>query len=229
MPTQNKIAALSYTALNTFVKCPLQFKLKFLDKALPFESSPALEYGNRVHRELELFFKQGRKLGDDLSTMHALCAALKAAGEAPGAKLLVEKAMAVDEAGNKCSYWSDDVWIRAKVDLCIMNEGGAHASVFDWKTGKRWVENEQLDLYAALMFAHFPKLKSVSTAFVWTKTGKMDSVRHVRSDKDRLLSWAMELTEEARIAQRDDAWEANPGFACKFCTASTDQCEEKVE
>ena len=48
-----------------------------------------------------------------------------------------------------------------------------NAIVMDYKTGKR-KPTEQLDLYAAYVFHHYPDVQEVTTVFVWLKEKKLD-------------------------------------------------------
>lgn len=56
------IERFSYTQLETFNKCALQYKYKFILK-LPEREAPALSFGSSIHKTLELFYK-GMKNGE---------------------------------------------------------------------------------------------------------------------------------------------------------------------
>jgi RecB family exonuclease len=66
------VLKLSYTKINIYEKCPLQYKYQFVDE-LPIEPSPARSFGESLHAALEWFYSVDTPHPPDLeSLLHKL-------------------------------------------------------------------------------------------------------------------------------------------------------------
>ena len=95
--------------------------------------------------------------------------------------------------------------------------------VLDYKTGKR-KPSEQLDLYAAYIFAHYPEVEDVKTIFVWLKEQKTDKKRFNRDELP--IIWREFIPKVARLesAYNRDSWPAKPSGLCNgWCPVKTCQ------
>jgi len=75
---------------------------------------------------------------------------------------------------------------------------GATATILDYKTGNRKLDNDQLKLFALLGFIHFPQVDEIKTGYIWLKSGKLDTEVYQRGQ-------AKELWPEVYSPSRADA------------------------
>jgi len=89
--------------------------------------------------------------------------------------------------------------------------------MFDWKTGKRRPDFDQLEMFAVQVFKHYPQVERIKTTFVWLKEMKMDSETFTREQEPAI--WQKILGKITRIegALEHDNWPAKPSGLCNWC------------
>jgi len=117
-------------------------------------------------------------------------------------------------------WWSPDAWLRSKLDILVVN--GDEAIVMDWKTGKRYPDFFQMEMFAAQVFKHYPDVTKVKTSLVWLKSMEMDTELYTREDANKI--WADIMGRIRRIYQsvEHDNWPQRPSGLCRFCPARHD-------
>jgi hypothetical protein len=140
--------------------------------------------------------------------------------ESLGGTILAEQEIAVSKNLKPCEFGSDDMWIRAIIDVLVLK--GNKAYMFDWKTGKRRLGSFQLKLCACLIFRHYPEIEEVEACYVWLKENQIDRENYKR--KDEVDIWKDVLLRIKRIEQAvsKDVWPAKPSGLCRFCPAKKD-------
>ena len=172
-------------------------------------------WGDRVHKALELRLTDSTPLPEGMTQWESLVKQLEGI---PGERHC-EKRFAVDEAFQPADW--DNCASRGIVDLFILSN--STAIVADYKTGKR-KPSDQLELYAAYVFAHYPEVNTVKTAFIWLKEKKIDRGEVARTDAPRI--WGDYLTKDRRLtnAYEKDSWPAKPSGLCRgWCPVT--QCQ----
>ncbi len=61
MTTGETRMRLSYSAISTYLNCPLKYKFRYIDK-LPVEASSALQFGNALHKTLHRLYSKNEPL-----------------------------------------------------------------------------------------------------------------------------------------------------------------------
>lgn len=204
--------AWSYTALTGFETCPKRHYHTKVKKDVKDPPGEEALWGQRVHKALEERLRDGKPLPPSLKNFEGYAVKFAAA---PG-ELLVEQQIALTAEFKRTEWFAKDVWVRAVLDVGILNR--TRALVADWKTGKRKPDNEQMELFAAVAFATYPQIEVADTAFVWLKEKKMDRVTYCRDDSPRI--WQNFLPRVARLerAHATDTWDAKPSGLCrKWC------------
>ncbi len=216
----NKQIAWSYSALSSYETCPRRHYLTRIAKEVSEPQSKQILYGNAVHKSFEQRLRNNAPLPDHLAAHESLIASLKRRG----GLLLVECKWAITQAFTPVTYFDPAVWCRSVVDVGIVNEGSA--VLLDWKTGKRKLDTDQLKLSAAMAFAHYPAVDTVSTGYVWTADAKLDRATYRREQLPEL--WATFLPRVARLvgAAATQQWEPKPSGLCrKWCPVPHSKCE----
>ena len=83
-----------------------------------------------------------------------------------------------------------------------------------YKTGKRKL-TDQLSLYAAYMFAHFPEIQTVQNGFVWLKDRKIDKETVHRSEVPVIWNKFLPKVRKLESAYERDSWLPRPSGLCK--------------
>lgn len=204
----------SYSSLQMYENCPKRYYHQRITKEVKDEGGPATIYGERVHKALEdrLLGKQA-ELSKETVQYEPLCQAVEAM--ASGGVLTAEEEMTLDESLKPTGWWDDDAWIRSKIDVLVRK--GSKAVVLDWKTGKRRLSFDQLELFALQTFSHYQEVKEVTSTFVWLKDRKFDSEVYTRGDEPRL--WSKLLSKVHRIEESvaHNNWPAKPSGLCGWC------------
>lgn len=198
--------AWTYSSLEKYQTCPKQYYHLRVIKDVVDPPSEHTVWGESVHTALEDFISRDIPLPDE---MHHWASFMLKVKRLKGTKL-VEKKFSIDENFLPCDW--DRAWSRGIVDLTVLS--GDTAIVIDYKTGKR-KPSDQLSLYAAYVFAHYPEVQSVSTAFIWLKDRKLDKEAFTRDDIADI--WQRFLPTVAKISSslETNKWPARPSGLCR--------------
>jgi len=206
---------MSYSRLSTFENCPQQFDYLYVTKNVQVVESEAMAYGTRVHEALEMYAKSRdeKYLTRETRKWKSLIDRLL---EKKGTHLY-EYQMAVTPELEPCDWMAKDVWLRGIADVLVVD--GDTAYCLDWKTGKVRDNPTQLQLFACMVFLHFPEVKTVKTAFVWLKFDQVTDMVYKRSMFDPMWRNLMQRFDYVQETIDLGVFEAKPSGLCRWCAA----------
>ncbi|MEI2422402.1 PD-(D/E)XK nuclease family protein, partial [Arthrospira platensis SPKY2] len=175
-------------------------------------------YGDRIHKSLELRLRDNTSLDQESGRYEALCSAIEK--HSLGADdLTTEEEMTLNQQLEPTGWWDDDAWLRSKIDVLVRR--GDRAYMFDWKTGTRRPDFDQLELFAVQVFKHYPAIERVKTSFVWLKEAAMDSQTYTRDQAPAI--WTKILAKIQRIEKSMETgnWPARPSGLCRWCPCNS--------
>lgn len=209
--------AWSFSRWETYQRCPLQFKLKFLDK-IPTPQTPAMARGNAVHLDLKAYVN-GETQAMPAVVTNAFQRTLVDDIRAHEDKL-VEQQWGFDRKWNQCAWFDRGgvkTWFRAICDVALLYDDMV-AEIVDWKTGRVYGENaEQMELFALSLMCKFAPATHVITRLVYIDAGSEQIAEYPASDKEKLQAkW--ERAVEPMFNDRD--FIPRPNDKCRFCDFS---------
>lgn len=217
---------LSYSRLSRFENCPSSFEHLYVNKTVQDAGGEASVYGNRIHEALERY---GRALTNaDDATLAALQELEQGSETArwiglvsrmvrrPGDKYF-EHQMALDAHKTPCNWFDRSVWLRAIADVLIVN--GRKAYCIDWKTGKKRDNPTQLQLFAAMIFAHFPDVQEVAVAYVWLAIDDVSITTYERRFATSLWGSLTPRFSAVQDAVELGVFPTKPSGLCPWCPA----------
>lgn len=220
--------ALSFSRLNTFETCAAKFDYLYVTKNVKDKDNEFTLYGTRVHEALE---KYGRAFAAAPDTAAAI-SALENTGDDVrqhfpiverilrlGGDTYFEHQMAISGAKEPCSWFSPDVWLRAVADVLVVK--GDTAWCIDWKTGKPKADPTQLQLFAALIFIHFPEVQECRTSYIWLNHDDATNSTFQRSMGPAI--WSALSPRFRRVQEAVDlgVYPTKPSGLCRYCPART--------
>ncbi len=207
--------AWTYSHLEKFATCPKQFYHSNVAKDFVSPPTEATIWGERVHTAFENRVKEGTPLPEGMQQWEPIAKKLESieGNKLPEVKLAVSRAF-------QPADWNN-AWSRGIADL-VINKGDK-ALVFDYKTGKR-KPSEQLHLYAAYVFAHYPEVKQVKTNFIWLKEKKTDAKEFHKDEAPAIWREFLPKVHKLESAYERDSWPAKPSGLCRgWCPVKTCQ------
>lgn len=207
--------AWTYSQLDSFETCPRKFYHTKVKRDVVEPPTIHTEWGTKVHTALENYVVNGECLPEGMTQWDSL---IKKIAMLPGTKLPEHK-YALDR-NFQPTEWKG-AWTRGIGDLVVLHKD--KAAIIDYKTGKR-KPTEQLDLYAAYVFAHHPEIQKVTTGFVWLKERKIDWKPVTREEVP--VVWQQFLPRVAKLesAYERDRWPARTSGLCNgWCPVTS--CE----
>lgn len=214
------VMPLSFSRLSTFEQCPAQFDYLYVSKRVKNSSNDASEYGNRVHEVLE---QKGKGELDEAALSVEGKQTLEKWGGvvdkimARNGDKLFEYQMAVNADLQPVEWFSSDVWVRSIADVLVVD--GDTAYCLDYKTGKVKENPTQLQLFAAMVFWHFPEVTKVKTSFLWLKFNEVTNATYERRFLDSL--WRALSPRFHKVQEVIDlgVFKAKPSGLCPWCPA----------
>lgn len=211
----HKLPVASHTFLNDWDNCPHKAFRKYIKKDLPkFEQTEAMKWGNEVHSAFEVRIKHGTAFPVGMEKFEAIAAPLVVAGAA------AEKMLGIDSDGKSCDFFAPSVWLRGKIDATVIRGTDyghqPYAAIFDWKTGKRREERDELAVHAVLLKAWKPTVQRVTAHYVWLQDNEVGKPHDV-SDTDTKLAEIRSVMNTVRncIEIEDFPKRRNP--LCGWC------------
>ena len=204
---------LSFSRLSTFESCPAKFDYLYVTKNIKDSDNEYTIYGTRVHDALEQYGKAKIPLPADLEKFAPLVDKILAR---PGEHLF-EQQMAITPDRQPCDWFASDVWLRGIADVLIID--GVRAFCLDWKTGKPKDNPTQLQLFAALIFAHYPHVEHVTSAFVWLAHGDIAATTFDRVHLDHIWDTLYPRLRAVQATVDLGVYKAKPSGLCRFCPA----------
>jgi len=204
----------SHSALKDFEGCAKRYHEVKVLKRFPFTDTKHTIYGKDVHKAIEDYGRDGTPMPPEFMLFKPVVDALLAK---PGRKLF-EHEMALTKDLRPCDFKDDSRWVRGIADLLIVDDDNLTARVVDWKTGNdKYPDRDQLTLMSLMVFAHFPHIRSVSSALFFIVKGSM--VKHKMSREDAEAAWwdYRERVAKLEAAHEFDVWNPSQSPLCGWC------------
>lgn len=205
----------AYSTANMFKTCPKQYyHLKVLKDYTENFDTPDMTYGKEFHKAAENYIGKDESLPAKFEFARSVLDKIKTM---EGAKLC-EYRIGLTEKMQPCAFFAKDVWLRAVIDLAILN--GKEARVIDYKTGGNtaWADKGQLELMSLVLFKHHPEVNVVKSGLLYVVANAF--IRETYSVENEAALWAKWLgtVGEIQKARRTNVWNPKPSGLCnKHC------------
>lgn len=205
----------SYSKMKNYNVCPKRHYEVDIAKNFK-DSTEALDWGNEVHAAIAGAIQGKVPLPDSMKDYQKWVDKSK---PGPGETVHVELQLAMTKDFQPCSWKAWDVaWYRGVVDKLLIDPTGTVGLARDWKTGKPQHDSRQLMLNSTVIFAHYPKLQTIATKFVWLKEGyetpEVFRRRDIAKEWPSVLDNVKHMEEAAKAAN----YPPKPGKLCaRWC------------
>ena len=162
-----------------------------------------------VHKALELRVGSGKDLPTNLKHLEPIAAKF---ANAPGQKF-VEQQLALTKDLTPTGWFDKNVWIRAIVDLAIIN--GSKAVIVDWKTGKVDDDFTQQRAAATVLMQCHPEVDVVQMMYYFTAHKKLTHEELHREDIKHVWARLLPRIKKYTYAHQHDEFPARPSGLCK--------------
>lgn len=204
--------AWSFSVLRSFDTCPKKHYHTRVLKDVKEPEGEAARWGMKVHKAFELRVKNGTPLPPELMGHEPVLARFAGAHGV----VTTEQQIALTRDFKPTQWFAKDVWMRAVIDLCIINK--SHALVVDYKTGKQSDDFDQLELTAAVVMTLNPQVLTVTGAYLWLKDEMVTKDAWARSHVPGIWQRNIERLTPLNAAHANSHWPAKPNGLCrKWC------------
>lgn len=199
----------TYTQFTTFLNCSWQFNGRYVSRHVPYVSSEAQAWGNKVHSAFEHRIRARTPLPDDMRQYDKWAAVFD------GRNAMVEHQMAINVEGRYCGYYDKtSCWFRGKADVTVVN--GTTGYIGDWKTGKMREDPTELEMLAVLLRAKHPELTKIMGQYFWLR----DSVAgplHDLSATERTFGEMNRIVKLIEADMQSGVFKKEKGALCGWC------------
>lgn len=209
----------SFSGLATFEQCPRRTYLQKVER-IKEPSSPAAARGSDIHDMAEQYV-DGTITDDTVpKELKKFELEFKLLREAyPKGDIHLEQEWGYDQEWNTGDWSIPDIWLRAKLDVLIV-ESDTSAVIIDHKTGRKFgneiKHNAQLMLYAICTFKRFPSLEYVTAKLWYLDHGEVTEQNYTREQAMMFFNkWNMRahaMTSCVNFVPTPSAQ------ACKWCS-----------
>lgn len=218
----------SYSTLKAYKQCPRKVKFSKIDR-IKEPSSPAMERGNAIHKEAELFVREKQaRLPETLIKFKKEFFKLVKNGD----EVRTEEEWAFTSEWQVTDWSAKDAWVRLKLDAFYVRtvRGKKVLRVIDYKTGKVYDDHYgQCSFYAmaCLLRPEFADVDEVETELWYLDIGPEATRKEVflRTELEDMKVW---WGREAFPMLNDTVFAPRPGHYCRWChysQAKNKNCE----
>lgn len=215
------VDAWSYSRFECWERCPLQFKLKFIDN-IKSPGTPAMQRGNEVHLAMARYVAAPDTMGlamPDVVTNPFQMQLVNAIRDHDDK--LVEQKWALSAQWRSTAYFKKPgkapPWLRLILDVAVLYED-MEGEAIDWKTGRQYeVNQDQMELFGLGFLCYFQPAVKVTTRLVYLDEGTEVLNQYDAKDKEKLQAkW------EKKVAPMfaDTTFLPRPNDKCRFCDFS---------
>lgn len=206
-----KVPAHSHTSLRQFEQCPQRFYRQRVTREVKDLPGKASEYGDIVHKAMELRVREGRPLPDNLKQLEQLAQFI---AEVPGI-VTCEQSLGCRADMTPCGFFDADVWLRGKLDVLV--DQGEEALLLDYKTGKWRGDDGQAGRNAVLIFANMPRVNRISSRFLYIAENKIEKKEFTRDELRMIVAPTLRIDNDIKWATEHDNWPMRPSGLCAYC------------
>jgi len=204
----------SYSTLKNYKQCPRKVKFSKIDH-IKEPGSPAMDRGNAIHKEAELFVKEKQaRLPESLIKFKKEFFKLVKNGD----EVHTEDEWAFTEGWQVTDWKAADAWVRLKLDAFYVRivRGKKVLTVIDYKTGKVYDDHKgQLSFYAmaCMLRPEFADVDKVECELWYIDIGPEATARdfYERSELADMQSW---WVRESFPMLNDTVFAPRPGWYC---------------
>lgn len=209
-----KRLAWSFSAISVWRSCRKKFFHLRVKKDVKDGDSEAASEGKIVHdclykyvckgKALPIKLRQHQKVADSYRKRGAKCDDMQG-----------ELKLCLNDKLEPVDWFAPSAWVRAVVDLLLIK--GSTAILVDWKTGKRKLEWDQLELSAAILSRYMPEIEEFHLVFEWLRSGERDVTVIKKSEMKQVWLKFYPYIQEIEEAQQTTEFPASPSGLCGWC------------
>jgi hypothetical protein len=214
-----KAFAWSFSALTRYENCPKQYYHLSVAKDFKDTDSSYAADGKVIHDGMHARVIKGTPLPLPIRYLEPLAAPFALAkGEKHG-----EMQLALNAKFEPVAWFADDTWVRAIVDLLIIQKkpDRHEAIIVDWKTGKVKDDFTQLRLTAAILSRYMPEVDFFTMVYVWTQSKQITKRTATLSMLTQTWNELLPRVSKIKSAIRETTFPARPSGLCRFCPVRT--------
>jgi hypothetical protein len=202
------ITAWSYSRFAAWERCPLYFRLKFIEK-VEEPKTPAMDRGDRVHKDLKRYILGEGELPKEGERFAKLLAEARAFPDK-----IVEQQWGFTSSWKPTGWFARDTWFRSVLDLAVLYDDMS-AEVIDHKTGKKYGTHEdEMELFTISFMSQYKPVHHVTTRLWYHDTGQEETAEYDRKDLDPLKA---KWDRKVQPMFNDASFLPRPNEKCRFC------------
>lgn len=203
--------AWSYSALTTYELCPKKYYHLYVARDVKDTDSSFSADGKIVHDAMKARVVDGKPLPLNLRHFEKVAAKYAAIpGEKHG-----EMKLALNRQFEPVDYFAPDVWVRAVIDLTVVQKN--LAVVVDWKAGKRKDDPTQMGLNTAVLAQWMPEIAQFKAMFVWLQSTQLTPYSYTRASFTGIWNDLLPRVAKIEEARKTTTFPAKPSPLCGWC------------
>lgn len=211
-------APYSFSKISAYRTCPVQWAARYFYKSVKFEQTIHTIWGNEVHSCAEAYIKEGKQPTPRFDLLKPYLNVIDKMEGDKGA----EVELAVTKDLKPTGFWSDDAWLRGKIDFRCLQ--GDRAIQWDWKTGKKKNDFEEMRCFSLMTFLNEPEVEKTKNVYVWLKDGDTPTSEILeRKQIDELLDPLVSTIEQIEHSVCYEDFKPRPSGLCGggWCPVTT--------
>ena len=206
----------SHSTLKDFSTCAHKYyRTKVAKDVTVSYGDKKQNWGTLVHEALEYAIKHGAPMPSNMVQYQPVVDRLRKFNP----HVHSEKYMGVDRNFKPTPY--KEAWLRAVIDTLVLVPDATTAIITDFKTGKRWLDWQQHDIGALLVFSHYPRVTKINASYQWLSeenpAKQVDKKVYLREELPSLRAELLPLVERIEWSAGSGVYPKREGPLCAWC------------
>lgn len=206
---------MSYSKINLYRTCPNQWKAKYFSKEVEFKPTAATVWGTDVHAEAEQCIKENR---EPTKRYEVIKPYLDSIRKFDAKSVTAEQEFAITKDLKPTGFWSEDAWLRGKLDVFVHQE--TKGQILDWKTGKAKPSDfGELRCFSLLTFCNHAEIEKTRNTYIWLKGDSKPTQEIINRDRiPELVDDLAATIEKIEESVNFDKWPMKQsGLCASYC------------
>lgn len=206
----------SHSTLKDFASCPHKYyRVKIAKDVTVDYGDRKQNWGTQVHEALEFAIKHGAPMPSNMVQYQHVVDKLTAFRP----YVYSEKYLGMARDGSALPF--KGAWLRAIIDTLVVVPNAGSAIMSDFKTGKRWLDWQQHDIGAVVVFANYPHVQKINASYQWlaeeNPAKRVDKKVYYREELPQLRNELLPLIERVEWSSGSGIYPKKTSPLCAYC------------
>lgn len=166
----------SYSRISKYNSCPKAFYYQYIEKSVPYSSSPEAAYGSEMHDFIDKYMRGKVEFTAKTEFLRPLLTKLQSIQ----GRVETEYGLGFMADKSQTTFDDEEAFVIGKSDCTVFHPTQPKIKIWDWKFSKKTDSTAyrvEMDMFVWLHKLAHPETETIETGLVWLKTPAPTSIK----------------------------------------------------